>query len=184
MNEDVNLFGKKIKDLRKNKRMTQKAMAQKLGLSESSVRMWELGKNKPSPETIQEISKVLNAELYELLKLGGYNVLVNEIIKMGGKNQSFLEESQSQYRSDNHLNLGNKKDIDKLEVNKHEVSLDEREGIITRWEDSEELRKRLFDLHFILHNNQFKDVYYKKKLLTIDEKQKIESMLEIILTQE
>lgn len=70
MNE--NKIGIKIKQLRKEKKLTQKALAEKLGKVESTVRMWELGKNLPSPEALRDIAGILECSYTDLLVEMGY----------------------------------------------------------------------------------------------------------------
>ena len=48
----------RIKHLRQNANMTQKELAQKLFKSESTVRMWELGKSEPDLATINLIAEI------------------------------------------------------------------------------------------------------------------------------
>lgn len=77
--DDKKTFGLLLKEKRKAVKMTQKELAKRLGKVESSVRMWELGKNKPSPETIKEISNILKTDLFDLLSAAGYKELLEEI---------------------------------------------------------------------------------------------------------
>lgn len=65
-------LGESIKQARKGKGLTQKQLAKKLSIGESTVRMWELGKNTPSIKTIKEISKALNLSSTSLLESAGY----------------------------------------------------------------------------------------------------------------
>lgn len=53
-------FGRKIKDLRKSKKITQLELAEKIGSSKTTVSSWERGANKPTVENIQAISVALN----------------------------------------------------------------------------------------------------------------------------
>lgn len=43
-----NKFGTLIREHRKKLKLTQKQLAEKLSVGESTVRMWELGKNYPT----------------------------------------------------------------------------------------------------------------------------------------
>ena len=72
-------FGKRIRVLRKNKDHTQKSLGKSLNVGESTVRMWELGKNRPSPETISYMAYLLDADWIELLSLAGYEEVINRI---------------------------------------------------------------------------------------------------------
>lgn len=52
-------FGGKIKEARKEKGMTQKQLADKIGAKHNSVSDWENNKNKPDPDTIELLCGVL-----------------------------------------------------------------------------------------------------------------------------
>ncbi|WP_128547183.1 helix-turn-helix domain-containing protein [Larkinella soli] len=56
-------LGKLIQDLRKKQGYTQATFAQKLGVSESTVAGYEVGKNNFTVATLKTIAKALNAEL-------------------------------------------------------------------------------------------------------------------------
>ena len=55
--------GKQIKVLRQNAGMTQKELSQKLGKSESAVRMWELEKSIPDIDTLRKLSAIFNTQI-------------------------------------------------------------------------------------------------------------------------
>lgn len=65
-------LGNVIKDYRKAAKLTQKQLADRLGKAESTVRMWELGKNTPPLDTLKMIGETLNVPLGELLTRAGY----------------------------------------------------------------------------------------------------------------
>ncbi|MFJ7953962.1 helix-turn-helix domain-containing protein [Lysinibacillus sp. NPDC096418] len=69
---NTNKIGEIIRDARKAKKLTQKQLAQKLGKVESTVRMWELGKNKPPAEILGILGNELDIPLGELLISAGY----------------------------------------------------------------------------------------------------------------
>ncbi len=52
-------FGEKIREARKNKKYTQKQLAQKIGAAHNSISDWENDKNKPDPDTIELLCGVL-----------------------------------------------------------------------------------------------------------------------------
>ena len=54
-------------DLRKTKELTQSQIADKLGVSQSAVAMWETGETRPSLDNIDKLSKILNVSLKKLL---------------------------------------------------------------------------------------------------------------------
>lgn len=79
-------LGIKLRKGRTSTKKTQKQLGKMLGVGESTVRMWELGKNKPSPEVLKKISKILDIPLYELMSTAGYmdnrtliDVMISEV---------------------------------------------------------------------------------------------------------
>lgn len=65
-------LGAKIRNRRKRMGLTQKQLAEKIGKVESTVRMWELGKNVPPADAIEKISKILEINYFELMFLANH----------------------------------------------------------------------------------------------------------------
>lgn len=61
------MIGEKIKAFRKNKSLSQKQLADKLHLSEITVRRYEKGINVPTIETVNKIAEALDVSINELL---------------------------------------------------------------------------------------------------------------------
>lgn len=59
------LLGKRIKELRKSRKMTQEQLAEKVGIGTPNISYFETGKYTPSIETLFKIATVLNYEMYE-----------------------------------------------------------------------------------------------------------------------
>jgi len=59
-------FGRRVKQLRKRRGMTQEVFAEALDLSVDFVGLVERGINAPSFENIEKIAVVLGVEIYEL----------------------------------------------------------------------------------------------------------------------
>lgn len=59
--------GKFIKKLRKSNHLTQKDLAEKLGVTYQAVSKWENGKNMPDVVILQEISKLFSVDIDEIL---------------------------------------------------------------------------------------------------------------------
>lgn len=53
------MFPERLKDLRKEKGMTQIELATALGVSSGTIAMWETGKRKPSFEMFEKLTQVL-----------------------------------------------------------------------------------------------------------------------------
>jgi len=60
-------FGKAISRLRKEKGLTQKNLANKVGVSDKAVSRWETGRNYPDIETLQRLAEVLDVSVNDLL---------------------------------------------------------------------------------------------------------------------
>lgn len=60
-------FSKNVKRLRREQGLTQKQLADLLGISKVSVHLWESGKNDISGESLKRLSKTLNVTIDELL---------------------------------------------------------------------------------------------------------------------
>lgn len=63
-----NIFGKFIYELRKENNLTQKELADKLGVTDKAVSRWENGKNYPDIEIMQSISDIFEISVSELLE--------------------------------------------------------------------------------------------------------------------
>lgn len=64
-----NKLGKYIEDLRKQKKLTQKQLAEQLGLSNTAISKWECGYNLPDISMFDPLSNVLDADIMVLLSL-------------------------------------------------------------------------------------------------------------------
>ena len=60
-------IGKFIKQIRQDNNLTQKDLADKLGVTYQAVSKWENGKNVPDIATLKEISKLFNTNIDEIL---------------------------------------------------------------------------------------------------------------------
>lgn len=52
-------FGQRVRDLRRDRNMTQGDVAQALGVTRPTVTTWEAGKSKPHIDTLEQLAKVL-----------------------------------------------------------------------------------------------------------------------------
>ena len=62
--EDVSKF---IKEIRKKNNLTQKELADKLGVTYQAVSKWENGKNIPDIETLKEISNIFKVDVNDII---------------------------------------------------------------------------------------------------------------------
>jgi transcriptional regulator with XRE-family HTH domain len=61
--------GKRIKQIRKNKNITQDEIAKKIGVSKSTYCTWEKGLYEPSIENLIRIAEILNTNIDYILKI-------------------------------------------------------------------------------------------------------------------
>jgi len=64
---DLKDFGKFIAQLRKEKKLTQKDLANKLGINDKTVSKWETGVMAPDISLLNELSSILGITSTELL---------------------------------------------------------------------------------------------------------------------
>jgi transcriptional regulator with XRE-family HTH domain len=69
-----NVMGTKIKDLSKQQNITQKELAEKVGITEATLSRYITGEREPKAETLSKIAKELNTTSEELLG--------NEVLKL------------------------------------------------------------------------------------------------------
>ena len=62
-------MGSLIKEIRKEKNMTQKDLADQLNITDKAVSKWERGISYPDINTIPELSKLLGLSVEELMEL-------------------------------------------------------------------------------------------------------------------
>ncbi len=63
---DPMYIGEKIAELRKQNKMTQRELAERLNVSDKVISKWETGKSLPDVETMMRLSKVLGVSISEL----------------------------------------------------------------------------------------------------------------------
>lgn len=57
------IFSERLKTLRKEKKLTQKELAEQIGISQKSYSHWESGKNEPSLENLIKLADLLEVSL-------------------------------------------------------------------------------------------------------------------------
>ena len=62
------MIGDRIKELRKTQSINQEKLSQLLGVSRSTVSMWEINKSEPDTQMLIKISNILNCSLDYLLE--------------------------------------------------------------------------------------------------------------------
>ena len=61
-------MGEKIKTARKEKRLTQKGVAELLEVSVDTIKKYERGDRTPRPETLKQLEEILGVKLFELVE--------------------------------------------------------------------------------------------------------------------
>ncbi len=64
---DAHVFGKFIEEQRKNKGLTQKALAEKIMVTDKAISRWETGHGFPGIEMLEPLSEALDVTLLELM---------------------------------------------------------------------------------------------------------------------
>lgn len=80
--ETKKLLGKRIKELRKSKNLTQEKLAEMINLETTTLSGIESGRHYPSLPTIEKIAQNLNVDIYSLFDydhLQSISVLKSEI---------------------------------------------------------------------------------------------------------
>ena len=96
------LIGKRIREIRKHKRLTQEQLAELIGVETSSVSNIENGRYYPSAENLDKILAVLQISPSELF-FSEYNlsqdVLINELNSAMKKNNKLTKQIYKFYLS-------------------------------------------------------------------------------------
>ncbi len=66
-NNFMNGFGEKIKELRKEKGLTQKMLAEKIGQAQSTIFYWEQNKQEPTISSLKKLCEVFEVSADYLL---------------------------------------------------------------------------------------------------------------------
>ena len=72
------MFSIRLKDLRENRGLSQQAFANKFGISQSTVGMWESGKREPNFATIQKIADFFETSIDYILGNDTISAVCNE----------------------------------------------------------------------------------------------------------
>lgn len=60
-------MGKKIKAIRKKRGLTQKQLAELLGVKQQNISDWERGERSPSVKNLKKLSEILNCQIDDLV---------------------------------------------------------------------------------------------------------------------
>ena len=95
-------IGKFIAEKRKEQKLTQEQLAEKLNISKNAVSKWERGLNLPDVSIMQELCKILNITLNELfigeeISNENYKEVANNNLLDALENSSFTLEEKIKY---------------------------------------------------------------------------------------
>ena len=79
-------IGVRIRDLRKQKKMTQKELATAANIAVNSVRLYESGKVSPTVDSLEKIATALGCTITDL----DYSIIETKLSKISAKHKSFL----------------------------------------------------------------------------------------------
>jgi transcriptional regulator with XRE-family HTH domain len=68
----MKIFGERLKELRLEKKYTQKMLADKLQISHNTIHAWETNKQEPSMMTLLELSDIFGVSLDYLFGKSDY----------------------------------------------------------------------------------------------------------------
>ena len=60
-------MGVKIKEMRQKRGLTQKQLADRLGVKQQNVSDWERGERSPSVKNLKKLSEILNCQIDDLV---------------------------------------------------------------------------------------------------------------------
>lgn len=89
-----NLLGKRIKEIRKKRGLTQEKLAELAGIEIPSLSNIENGKNYPNNDTLEKLSDALSLRPYELYMFDYYkskDELINEMIQAMQNNEKLTQ---------------------------------------------------------------------------------------------
>ena len=80
----TNKTGKKIKEIRIKRGLTQKQLAERCSLSEPAIRNYELGNRTPSPQQLEKIAAALNVSVYAISdpEIEDYNGVLHTLFQL------------------------------------------------------------------------------------------------------
>lgn len=88
--------GRFIAKLRKEKNLTQRDLAEKLGITNQAVSKWERGENLPDISILMELAKIFNVTVDELLKGNRESEIANSVFE---KNKDSNKEPISKLKN-------------------------------------------------------------------------------------
>ncbi len=95
IDDQKKIIGENIKAARKAKGLTQRALAEKLGIAFQNLSVWENGKGSPSAKYLMKLSEVLNISLDQLTSTDGIKASLEKSFPSEGKFTGMGSETSS-----------------------------------------------------------------------------------------
>jgi len=111
---NINL-GKKIKDLRTAKKMTQSDLADRLGVTVSAISSYETIERQPTFETLVKMARFFNVTTDYLLGCGEKDSI--DVTGLNVKQRSMLSDLASDYRRLNSYNRKHNENVRNRKIN-------------------------------------------------------------------
>ncbi len=94
-------FGNNLKELRQKYKMTQKELADKIGVTKSVVSYYELQERAPSPEVLIKLSRIFHVTTDYLLGIEQKHVL--DVSNLSSDEINLIEQMIKLFEGKNHL---------------------------------------------------------------------------------
>jgi transcriptional regulator with XRE-family HTH domain len=110
----VNVLGKRIRELRISKGMTQMQLAKRMGyIGNSRIASWEKGENIPSPSNLKRLSQIFEVDLFEYINnnIPTLDITIARAIKECKKNNLGVVDTVKELDNGNFITKENEKDI-------------------------------------------------------------------------
>lgn len=110
----MNVLGKRIRELRISKGMTQMQLAKRMGyIGNSRIASWEKGENIPSPSNLKRLSQIFEVDLFEYINnnIPTLDITIARAIKECKKNNLGVVDTVKELDNGNFITKENEKDI-------------------------------------------------------------------------
>ncbi len=93
-----NYFSKNLKFLREKKRISKNKLGEMVGVNQTTIGRWENGQITPSIDNVEEVARVLNVELPDLLikDLETNNVVPDKLEILFKENKDILNDNEKE----------------------------------------------------------------------------------------
>lgn len=118
------MFGRRIVELRKKRGLTQEELAKNLGISRSSLSLYEIEKREPDTEIIIKLAKYFSVSTDYLLGLDSDDLCLNTLLGYSGNDEDTVSFPQK---------LANQIDFNQKKIYELATELEVKEEVIIGW---------------------------------------------------